>query len=155
MFAEVEKYVPLDWAITVLPFGPRALPAVVEDAAKRLAQYSTTYDDINIGRMLRRANQQPILIEKTLAKEEVAPIKKQSATSRYRIYAVCGISRLSASQPDANRPTLVARGWIGLSPSPSTRTSLISPAWSWMKRCSRGTIRSAISSRMLSATSAR
>ena len=111
MFAEVEKYVPLDWAITVLPFGPRALPAVVEDAAKRLAQYSTTYDDINIGRMLRRANQQPILIEKTLAKEEVAPIKKAIGDipdiefTRYAEYLVS-----PASQPDANRPTLVARG---------------------------------------------
>lgn len=111
MFAEVEKYVPLEWAITVMPFGPRALPATVEDAAKRLAQYSSTYDDINIGRMLRRANQQPIVIEKTLSKEEVAPIKKAIgdipgiAFMRYAEYLVS-----PASQPDPNRPTLVARG---------------------------------------------
>jgi len=111
MFAEVEKYVPLDWAITVLPFGPRALPSVVEDAAKRLAQYSTIYDDINIGRMLRRANGQPILIEKTLTKEEIPPIKKAIgdipgiAFLRYAEYLVS-----PASQPDPNRPTLVARG---------------------------------------------
>ncbi len=111
MFAEVEKYVPLDWAITVLPFGPRALPSTVENAAKRLAQYSTTYDDINIGRMLLRANGQPILIEKTLTKEEVAPIKKAIGDipgvefMRYAEYLVS-----PASQPDPNRPTLVARG---------------------------------------------
>ncbi|MCA1668990.1 MAG: hypothetical protein LC793_16675 [Thermomicrobia bacterium] len=111
MFAEVEKYVPLDWAITVLPFGPRASPASVDAAAKRLAQYSTTYDDINIGRMLVRANQQPILIEKTLAKEEVASIKRAIGDipgiefPRYAEYLVS-----PASQPDPNRPTLVARG---------------------------------------------
>ncbi len=111
MFTEVEKYVPLAWAITVMPFGPRALPTAVEDAAKRLAQYSATYDDINIGRMLRRANQQPILIEKTLTKEEVGPIKKAIgdipgiAFMRYAEYLVS-----PASQPDPNRPTLVTRG---------------------------------------------
>ncbi len=111
MFAEVEKYVPLEWAITVLPFGPRALPATVEDAAKRLAQYSTTYDDINIGRMLRRANQQPILLEKDLSKEDVAPIRRAIGDipgvefTRYAEYLVS-----SANQPDAERPTLVKRG---------------------------------------------
>ena len=111
MFAEVEKYVPLDWAITIMPFGPRAVPSVVEDAAKRLAQYSTTYDDVNIGRMLIRANDQPIVIEKTLTKEEVAPIKKAIGDipgvefMRYAEYLVS-----PASQPDANRPTLVTRG---------------------------------------------
>lgn len=111
MFAEVEKYVPLDWAITVLPFGPRALPATIEEAAKRLAQYSTTYDDINIGRMLRRANQQPILIEKTLAKEEVPPIRNAIGDIpgiEFMRYAEFLVS--PANQPDANRPTLVTRG---------------------------------------------
>ncbi len=111
MFAEVEKYVPLDWAITVLPFGPRALPATIEDAATRLAQYSKTYDDINIGRMLRRANQQPILLEKDLNKEEIAPIKRAIGDipgvqfTRYAEYLVS-----PANQPDATRPTLVKRG---------------------------------------------
>src|SRR6478672_4583490 len=35
MFIEVEKYVPLEWAITVMPLGPRALPATVDDLAAR------------------------------------------------------------------------------------------------------------------------
>jgi penicillin-binding protein 2 len=111
MFAEVEKYVPLEWAITVLPLGPRALPDDVDALAKRLAPFSTTYDDVNIGRMLVRANQQPILIEKTLAKEEVAPIKRAIGDVpgiqflRYAEYLVS-----PANQPDATRPTLVKRG---------------------------------------------
>jgi penicillin-binding protein 2 len=111
MFAEVEKYVPMEWAITVLPLGPRALPSTVDELAKRLAPYSTTYDDVNIGRMLVRANQQPILIEKTLAKEEVAPIKRAIGDVpgieflRYAEYLVS-----PANQPDATRPTLVKRG---------------------------------------------
>ncbi len=111
MFAEVEKYVPLEWAITVLPLGPRALPNVVDELAKRLAPFSKTYDDVNIGRMLRRANQQPILIEKDLTKEEVGPIKRaigDVAGIEFLRYAEFLVS--PASQPDKDRPTLVKRG---------------------------------------------
>jgi penicillin-binding protein 2 len=87
------------------------LPDAVDALAKRLAPYSTTYDDVNIGRMLVRANQQPILIEKTLSKEEVAPIKRAIGDVpgiQFLRYAEFLVS--PANQPDATRPTLVKRG---------------------------------------------
>ena len=58
-----------------------------------------------------RANQQPILIEKTLSKEEVAPIKRAIGDVpgiQFLRYAEFLVS--PANQPDAKRPTLVKRG---------------------------------------------
>lgn len=111
MFAEVEKYVALEWAISVQPVGSRVLPSVVEDYAKRLAPHSPVYDDVNIARLLRRTNQQPILLSSTLNKEDVAPIRREIGDIpgvRFLRYAEYLVS--PASQPDASRPTLVKRG---------------------------------------------
>lgn len=111
MFAEVEKYVPLEWAITMLPLGPRALPTQIQEVAARLAAFSATYDDINIARLLRRANAEPILLSSDLTKEEVAPVRKAIGdipglqVQRYAEFLVS-----PSQQPDAERPTLVKRG---------------------------------------------
>jgi penicillin-binding protein 2 len=111
MFQEVEKYIPLEWAMTVKPLGPRALPNAVQDVARRLAPHSDRYDEINLGRLLIRINEDPILLHSTLAKEDIAGIKSDIgdvpgvAFLRYAEFLVS-----PANQPDANRPTLVKRG---------------------------------------------
>ncbi len=111
MFAEVEKYVPLEWAIVMQPLGPRALPATVQEYSHRLAAFSPTYDDVNIAPLLRRSNNDPILVSSELTKEEVAPTRRALGDipgleiKRYAEFLVS-----TARQPDGERPTLVKRG---------------------------------------------
>ena len=111
MFREVEKYVPLEWAVTVKPLGPRATPAQAQVIAARLAPISDRYDDINIARLLTRLNDAPILLVAGLTKEEANGMRQTIGdvpgvqVLRYAEYLVS-----SANQPDPNRPTLVTRG---------------------------------------------
>jgi penicillin-binding protein 2 len=111
MFQEVERYVPLDWAMTVKPLGPRALPDVVADIAGRLAPSSDRYDAVNLGRLLTRINDDPILLHSTLSKEDVTSLRRAVGDVpgvNFLRYAEFLIS--PANQPDANRATLVKRG---------------------------------------------
>jgi penicillin-binding protein 2 len=111
MFQEVEKYIPLEWALTVKPLGPRALPSAVEDLAQRLAPHSDRYDTLNLGRLLVRINDDPILLHSTLSKEDVPALRREiGATPGINFLRYAEFLVSPANQPDANRPTLVKRG---------------------------------------------
>lgn len=111
MFAEIEKYVPLPWAITIVPLGARATAALqVSDYAKRLEKPSD-FSENQLINLLSRANPDPILLAKDYTKADIAQLRASLADIkgieflRYAEYLVS-----PAAQPDAERPTLVYRG---------------------------------------------
>ncbi len=111
MFAEVEKYVQLEWAITVLPLGPRALPATRRCARQtaRALQHDLRRHEHRPDARPRQPAADPHREEPR--KEEVAPIKRAIGDVpgiQFLRYAEFLVS--PANQPDAARPTLVKRG---------------------------------------------
>ncbi len=111
MFVEVERYVPLLWAITVKPLGLKGLGTQSADLAKRLDQYSDFDAETLTALLTRTQNTDPILLAKDYTKQEIEqlrPVLGDVPGIRFLRHAEWLVSYYN--QPDADRPTLVYRG---------------------------------------------
>ncbi len=115
MFDTIEQYLPLDWALTIKPLGPGARPQDVEALAKRL-EPDSDFDVPTLIGLIRRENEDPILLAKNYTRVEVNGGPGVPAL-RDKLADVPGIAFLRHaqwlssrySQPDADKPTIVKR----------------------------------------------
>lgn len=116
MFEAVERYVPLDWALTITPRGPKASLADITALAERIEPYSD-FDRSTLAVLLVRENEDPILLAKNFTKEEINTGANGKPPVREALADVKGIgflrhaewlaSRYSELDPD--RPVIVKR----------------------------------------------
>jgi len=115
MFNEVERYLPLDWALTLKPLGSNARPQDVEALAKRL-EPDSDFDVPTLIGLIHRENEDPILLAKNYTRAEVnggpgVPALREKLADVPGVTFMRHAQWLSSrySQPDADRPTLVKR----------------------------------------------
>ena len=116
MFEAVEQYVPLDWAVTIKPLGPKASPAEVAALAERIERF-TDFDKGQLFALLSRENEDPVLLAKNYTKEEIntryeggPPVRELLADAKgidFLRHAEWLVSRYSQLDPD--RPVVVKR----------------------------------------------
>ena len=80
MFDEIERYLPLDWALTLTPLGPSAPPQDVEALAKQL-EPDSDFDVPTLIGLIHRENEDPILLAKNYTRAEV---------NARRVFRACG-----------------------------------------------------------------
>jgi len=115
MFDEIERFVALDWAITVTPLGPKALPQDVVALAQRLEKYSD-FSAQQLADLIVRENEDPILLAKNFTRAEINGITGTPGL-RSVLGDVPGIAFMRHaqwlssrfSQPDPAKATIVRR----------------------------------------------
>ncbi len=116
MFAAVEQYVPLDWAMTITPLGPKVPPVEIVGIAERIERF-TDFSKEQLFVMLGRENEDPILLAKNYTKEEINTRYEGGPPVRELLAGVQGIKFLRHaewlssrySQLDPARPVVVKR----------------------------------------------
>ncbi len=110
MFDAIERYLPLDWALTVKPLGPNARPQDVEALAKRL-EPDSDFDVPTLIGLIRRENEDPILLAKNYTRAESMGCRAfrvcEINSRTYRVSCSCdtpsGSPRATASQMPTSR----------------------------------------------------